>query len=57
MKQIKTTVTLVESAGKVVATINFTVRCKDDAIEIPSLVKEKFDENIKVSLAFALENK
>ncbi len=56
-KKIKTKVTLVESAGKVVATSNFTVKCKDYAIEIPSLVKEKFAENIKVSLDFPLEKK
>jgi YceI-like domain len=56
-KKIKTKVTLVESDGKVVVTSNFTVKCKDYAIEIPSLVKEKFAENIKVSLDFPLEKK
>ena len=56
-KKIKTKITLVASAGKVVATSNFSVKCKDYAIEIPSLVKEKFAENITVSLDFPLEKK
>jgi hypothetical protein len=56
-KKIKTKITLVENAGKVMATSNFTVKCKDYAIEIPSLVKEKFAENIKVSLDFPLDKK
>jgi hypothetical protein len=56
-KKIKTKITLVENAGKVIATSNFSVKCKDYAIEIPSLVKEKFSENIIVSLDFSLEAK
>ncbi len=56
-KMIKTKITLVENAGKIVATSNFTVKCKDYGIEIPSLVKEKFAENIKVALEFPLEKK
>jgi hypothetical protein len=56
-KKIKTKITLVENGGKVTATSNFTVKCKDYAIEIPSLVKEKFAENIKVGLDFDLEGK
>ena len=56
-KKIKTKIALVENGGKVTATSNFTVKCKDYAIEIPSLVKEKFAENIKVGLDFDLEGK
>lgn len=56
-KKVKTKLSLVESAGKLVATSNFTVKCKDYGIEIPSLVKEKFAENIKVSFDFPLEGK
>lgn len=56
-KKIKTKIYLVENAGKVIATSNFSVKSKDYAIEIPSLVKEKFAENIKVSLDFSLEAK
>ena len=56
-KKIKTKIYLVENAGKVIATSNFSVKSKDYAIEIPSLVKEKFAENIKVSLDFLLETK
>ena len=55
--KIKTKITLVENAGKVIATSNFSVKNKDYAIEIPSLVKEKFAENIKASLDFSLEVK
>jgi YceI-like domain len=56
-KKIKTKITLVENAGKITATSNFSVKSKDYAIEIPSLVKEKFAENIKVALDFPLEAK
>lgn len=56
-KKIKTKIYLVENAGKVIATCNFSVKSKDYAIEIPSLVKEKFAEYIKVSLDFSLEAK
>ncbi|WP_298224566.1 YceI family protein [Flavobacterium sp.] len=56
-KKIKTKISLIEKAGKVVAESHFSVKCKDYAIEIPSLVKEKFAENIKVDLDFELEGK
>jgi len=35
----------------------FTVHAQDYAIEIPSLVKEKFAEQIKVNFNFVLEGK
>ena len=56
-KKIKTKITMVENAGKVIASSNFSVKSKDYAIEIPSLVKEKFAENIKVAIDFDLEGK
>jgi polyisoprenoid-binding protein YceI len=56
-KKIKTKITLVQSAGKIIATSNFSVKAKDYNIEIPSLVKEKFAENIKIAIDFTLEAK
>ena len=56
-KKIKTKITLSQSGGKVLATGMFTVHAQDYAIEIPSLVKEKFAEQIKVSFNFELEGK
>ena len=48
-KKVKTKMTLVLAGGKVSANCTFTVHAQDYKIEIPSLVKEKFAENIKVS--------
>ncbi|NHM06351.1 YceI family protein [Flavobacterium sp. CYK-4] len=56
-KKIKTKIALVEKAGRVSASSNFTVKCKDYNIEIPSLVKEKFAENIKIWVDFDLGEK
>ncbi len=56
-KKVRTKINMVESGGKVQATCNFTVKCKDYDIDIPSLVKEKFAENIKIALDFSLEGK
>lgn len=56
-KKIKTKITLVQNAGKIIATSNFSVKAKDYDIEIPSLVKEKFAENIKINIDFTLEGK
>jgi hypothetical protein len=47
-KKVKAKITLVATAGKVNAHCSFTVHAQDYKIEIPSLVKEKFAENIKV---------
>jgi len=47
-KKVKSKITLVMAGGKVNANCNFSVRAQDYKIEIPSLVKEKFAENIKV---------
>jgi hypothetical protein len=48
-KKVKTKMTLVLAGGKLSANCTFTVHAQDYKIEIPSLVKEKFAENIKVS--------
>lgn len=56
-KKIKTKISLALNAGKVNAISNFTVKAKDYEIEIPSLVKEKFADNIKVAINFVLERK
>lgn len=47
-KKVKAKMTLVTTGGKVNAHCSFTVHAQDYKIEIPSLVKEKFAENIKV---------
>ena len=56
-KKVRTKINLVESIGKVQATCNFTVKCKDYDIDIPSLVKEKFAENVKIAFNLSLEGK
>jgi polyisoprenoid-binding protein YceI len=56
-KKVKIKVNLVQNAGKVNMTSNFTVKAKDYNVEIPNLVKENFAENIKVVLNFDLEGK
>jgi hypothetical protein len=56
-KKIKTKIYLSLDGGKVVATGNFSVHAQDYKIEIPSLVKEKFAEQIKVSFDFDLDTK
>lgn len=54
-KKIKTKITLSQSGTNIIATSNFTVKADDYKIEIPSLVKEKFAENIKIGINFNLE--
>ena len=56
-KKVKTKITLMQSGGKIVAISSFSVKAKDYNIEIPSLVKEKFAENIKIGIDFTLEGK
>ena len=56
-KKIKTKITLFSNAGKISATSNLIVKAKDYAIEIPSLVKSKIAEYIKIGINLALENK
>jgi len=56
-KKVKTKIYLSTSGGNVGASGNFTVHAQDYNIEIPSLVKEKFADQIKVSFNFDLDNK
>jgi len=56
-KKVKTKIYLSSNGTKVGASGNFTVHAQDYAIEIPSLVKEKFAEQIKVSFDFDLDSK
>lgn len=56
-KKVKTKVYLILVGGKVTASGNFTVHAQDYGIEIPSLVKEKFAEQIKVAFNFSYEAK
>jgi len=56
-KKIKTKISLSLSGDKVNAISNFTVKSEDYKIEIPSLVREKFAENIKIGINFILEGK
>jgi hypothetical protein len=54
-KKIKTKLTLVLNGGKITATSLISVKPQDYNIEIPSLVKDKIAENVKVSMNFILE--
>ncbi len=56
-KKIKIKIYLSLNGSKVAATGNFSVHAQDYNIEIPSLVKEKFAEQIKVSFDFNLDSK
>ena len=56
-KNVKTKIYLSSNGGKVGATGSFLVHAQDYGIEIPSLVKEKFAEQIKVSFSFDLDSK
>jgi polyisoprenoid-binding protein YceI len=53
-KKIKTKMTLVLNGGKITATSLISVKPQDYNIEIPSLVKDKIAENVKVSMNFIL---
>jgi polyisoprenoid-binding protein YceI len=57
IKKVKTKIYLSSNGSKVGATGNFLVHAQDYGIEIPSLVKEKFAEQIKVSFSFDLDSK
>ncbi len=56
-KKVKTKIYLSSNGSKVGAMGNFLVHAQDYGIEIPSLVKEKFAEQIKVSFSFDLDSK
>jgi hypothetical protein len=56
-KKVKTKIYLASNGNKVAASGNFLVHAQDYGIEIPSLVKEKFAEQIRVSYSFDLDSK
>ena len=56
-KKVKTKIHLSLNGSKIVTSGSFTVHAQDYNIEIPSLVKEKFAEQIKVAFAFELDTK
>ena len=53
-KKIKTQLALTVNSGKITATSLILVKPQDYNIEIPSLVKDKIAENVKVSINFIL---
>ncbi|MFM2369946.1 MAG: hypothetical protein RL619_2263 [Bacteroidota bacterium] len=54
-KKIKTKINLVLSGAKITATSTILIKPQDYDIEIPSLVKGKIADNVKVSINFILE--
>lgn len=56
-KKIKTKISLSDNSGKITAISNFNVKPNDYGIEIPSLVKSKVSENVKLAINFVLEAK
>jgi polyisoprenoid-binding protein YceI len=56
-KKIKTKISLSDNSGKITAISNFNVKPNDYGIEIPSLVKSKIAENVKLAINFVLEAK
>ena len=56
-KKIKTKISLAVNAGKVSTIANFSIKPTDYGIEIPSIVKDKIAENVKLSINFILEEK
>lgn len=56
-KKIKTKITISKLGDKVLTVSSLSVKAADYKIDIPSLVKEKFAENIKIALNFSLGEK
>lgn len=56
-KKVKTKIVLSLTSGKINATSNFLVKLKDYKIEVPSLVKNKIAENVKIAYNFDLQTK
>jgi polyisoprenoid-binding protein YceI len=56
-KKIKTKISFSVNGGKMTVISNFTVKPIDYKIEIPSIVKNKIAENVKVAINFILEPK
>ena len=56
-KKIKSKMMFSSAAGKVVVTSSFSVKPQDYNIQIPSLVKNKIAEDVKIDLNFVLGDK
>ena len=56
-RKVKAKLVLEQSAGNLVATSNFTIKPTDYGIEIPSVVKSKIAENVKIALHLVLTEK
>lgn len=56
-KKIKAKINLTSAGGKVAATTDFKVALSDYNISLPSLVKDKFAKEVKISMKFSLEGK
>ncbi|KAF2511507.1 YceI family protein [Flavobacterium zhairuonense] len=56
-KKIKTKVSLALKDGKLYLSNNFTVKAQDFNIKIPSVVKSKVSEDVKIALNFILDEK
>ncbi len=54
-QKVKIAIFLSTDGSKIFATSVFTVKAKDYKIDVPSLVKSKISENIKVSFNFVLD--
>ncbi len=54
-KKVKTKINLTLSGAKILASSTISVKPQDYKIEIPSLVKGKIADNVKVSMNFILE--
>lgn len=56
-KKVKTKIVLSIISGKINAMSNFSVKLEDYKIEVPSLVKNKIAENVKIAYNFDLQTK
>jgi YceI-like domain len=56
-KKIKTKIQLSLNSGKITSVASFSIKPKDYEIDIPSIVKDKIAENVKLSINFILEPK
>jgi len=56
-RKVKTKISLVLNASKIIATSNLIVKAKDYSIAIPSLVKSKIAEDIGIDIKLILEAK
>lgn len=56
-KKVKTKITFVQSGDNLLATCSFNVKPNDYNIKIPSVVKSKIAETVKIDLKFDLQKK